>query len=384
VAELALSTILLVGAALLIHSLYQLGQQRLGFDPHGLLTFVTPLDRHPLGADRLNFVRSVASRLEQIPGVAAVAATNVLPLAGWNNLPTERAGHPEQSIGGMEIRTVTPNYFDLLDMSLRRGRRFAAADASGAQPVALINETLARTWWPSGGALGDRVLIGTYRGRRFAADAPREIVGVVTDAKDRALTNTPAPTVFVPIEQAAAFDSSITWIVKGETLSGSVASLRTAVADIDPGQRVLRLRTMDDIVSATTATSRFDALLFAILAAVGVALAAVGLYGLLSFVVAGRRQEIGTRVALGAGRAQIFRQFLRQGIALTAIGLAVGLGGSLLMTRWLTGLLYEVKGDDPASLIAVAALFLVIGGVASSLPARRAATGDPVEALRAE
>ncbi|MGH9409361.1 MAG: FtsX-like permease family protein, partial [Vicinamibacterales bacterium] len=388
VAEVALSAILLVGAALLIHSLYQLGQQRLGFDPHGLLTFVTPLDRHPAGADRLNFVRSVASRLQQIPGVAAVAATNVVPLAGWNNMPTERAGHPEQSIGGMEIRAVTANYFDVLGISLHRGRPLTAADASGAQPVALINETLARTWWPGGGALGDRVLIGTYRGRRSASarapDAPREIVGVVTDTKDRALTHTPSPTVFVPIEQGVGFASSITWIVKGETSAGFAASLRAAVADVDPGQRVLQLRTVEDIVSATTATSRFDALLFATLAVVGAALAAVGLYGLLSFVVTGRRQEIGTRVALGAGRGQIFRQFLRQGVALTAIGLAVGLGGSLLMTRWLADLLYQVKGDDLTSFVVVAALFLVVGGVASSLPAWRAAMQDPMEALRSE
>ena len=388
VAEVALSTILFVGAALLVHSLYQLGQQRLGFDPRGLLTFVTPLDRHPANADRMTFVRSVATRLERIPGVAAVAATNVVPLAGWHNVPTQRAGHPEQSIGGMEIRAVTPNYFEILGISLHGGRPLTATDSSGGQPVALINETLVRTWWPGGGALGDRVLIGTFRGRHFSGartpDAPREIVGVVTDTKDRALTHMPAPTVFVPIEQGVGFASSITWIVKGETSDGFAVRVRAAVADVDPAQRVLQLRTMDDLVRATTATSRFDALLFVTLALAGTALAAVGLYGLLSFIVTGRRQEIGTRVALGAGRGQIFRQFLRQGIALTAMGLAVGLGGSLLMTRWLTRLLYEVKGDDPASLVAVAILFLMIGGVASSLPARRAATGDPVEALRAE
>jgi ABC-type antimicrobial peptide transport system permease subunit len=156
------------------------------------------------------------------------------------------------------------------------------------------------------------------------------------------------------------------------------------VTDLDPAQRVLSVRTLDDIVSATTATSRFDALLFAILAAAGIVLSAVGLYGLLSFVVAGRRREIGTRVALGAERRQVFAMFLRQGVALTAIGLALGVGGSLLLTKWLTGLLYEVKGNDPTSFVGVALLFLVIGGAASSLPARRAATVNPADALRAE
>ena len=384
VAEVALSTVLLIGAGLLIHSLYQLWQERLGFDPHGLTTFVTPLDRHPSGPNRDGFIRAVTERLRDIPGVREVAASNVLPLAGWNNVPTERAGHPEQSIGGMEIRVVTPEYFEMLGIALRAGRLFSGADATGTPPVAIVNESLAGRWWPAGGAVGDRVLIGMFRGRRFADDLPREIIGIVADAKDRALTGAPSSTVFVPLRQAATFDSSVTWIVKGERLSGFSANVRTAVADIDPGQRILRLRTMDDIVSATTATPRFDTMLFGVLAFVGFALAALGLYGVLSFAVARRKQEIGTRVALGADRGQVFGMFLREGVTLTAIGLALGLGGSLVLSRWIAALLYDVKSDDLTSFIAVAALFLILGGAASSLPAWRAAMLDPVEALRSE
>ncbi|HEX5474482.1 MAG TPA: ABC transporter permease [Vicinamibacterales bacterium] len=384
VSEVALSTILLIGAGLLIHSLYHLWQERLGFDPHGLTTFVTPLDRHPAGPNRAAFIREVTGRLERIPGVRAVALANVLPLAGWSNVPTERAGHPEQSIGGMEIRVVSPNYFELLGIALRRGRRFGAADASGAPPVAIVNETLAGTWWPSGGAVGDRVLIGMYKGRRFADLAPRDIVGIVADAKDRRLTVGPSPTVFVPLGQSDALDSSLTWILKGERLSRVAANVRAAVGGVDPAQRILQLRTLDDVVSAATATPRFDALLFGVLAAVGIALAAVGLYGVLSFAVARRRQEIGTRVALGADRGQVFRMFLRQGVALTGVGLAVGLGGSLILTRWIAALLYDVQTSDLTSFAAVAALFIVVGGAASSLPARRAARLDPMQALRSE
>ena len=381
VAEVALSTMLLVGAGLLIHSLYQLSLEPLGFNPHGLFTFGTPLDRHPGGFDRVNFIRGVTERIERIPGIEEVGATNVLPLAGWRNMPTERAGHSEQSIGGMEIRAVTPNFFQMLGIPLRRGRRFTAVDTTG---VAMINETLARRWWPGGGAIGDHLIVGLFHGHRFGSDAPREIVGIVADAKDRALTGPPSPTVFVPLEQPVAFGSSVAWIVKSKGAPDLTASIRAAVSDVDSTQRVLPMRTMDDVVSATTATSRFDALLFAILAAAGMILSAVGLYGLLSFVVAGRRHEIGTRVALGADRGQVFVMFLRQGVALTAIGLAVGIGGSLLLTRWLAGLLYEVKGNDPASFLAVSLLFLAIGGVASSLPARRAASVNPADALRAE
>jgi putative ABC transport system permease protein len=384
VAEVALSTVLLIGAGLLIHSLYHLWQERLGFDPHGLITFVTPLDRHPSGPNRDGFIRAVTERVRDIPGVREVAASNRLPLAGWNNLPTERAGHSEQSIGGMEIRVVTPEYFDMLGLALRAGRLFSAADATGTPPVAIVNETLAHRWWPTGDAVGDRVLIGMFKGRRFADDMPREVIGIVADAKDRALTVAPSPTVFVPLRQAATFDVSITWIVKGDGLSGFAANVRTAVAEIDPGQRILRFRTMEDIVSATTATPRFDTMLFGVLAIVGVALAALGLYGVLSFAVARRKQEIGTRVALGADRGQVFGMFLREGVTLTAIGLAVGLGGSLVLSRWIAALLYEVKGDDLTSFMAVAALFLIVGGAASSLPARRAARLDPMDALRSE
>jgi putative ABC transport system permease protein len=382
VAEVALSTMLLVGAGLLIHSLYQLSLQRLGFNPYGVLTFVTPVDRHPSGVDRVNAIRAITQQLERVPGVTEVGAANVLPLAGWRNMPTEHAGHPEQSIGGMEIRAVTPNYFRMLGIPVREGRTFTSSETTG---VAMINETLARRWWPGGGALGDRVIVGHFRARRFGNDAPREVIGIVDDAKDRALTAAPSPTVFVPLEQPIEFGPSVAWMIKGNAPSGQIAGrLRAAVADVNPGQRVLQLRTLDDIVGATTATSRFDAALFGILAAVGIVLAAVGLYGLLSFVVAGRRQEIGTRVALGAERSQVFGMFLRQGVALTAIGLAVGIGGALLLTRWLTGLLYEVRPHDPASFLVVTCLLLVIGGLASSVPARRAATLDPADALRAE
>lgn len=383
VTEVALSTTLLVGAGLLVHSLYKLGQERLGFDPHGLTTFVTPLDGHPAGPDRVSFIATVTERLQALPGVRDVAAANVLPLAAWSNLPTERAAHPEQSIGGMEIRAVTPGYFKMLGIGLVTGRTFTPADVGGSAPVAMINETLARRWWPGETAIGDHVVIGLFRGRRVYNDTPREIVGVVTDAKDRRLTDAPAPTVFAPLEQAVEVDSSVSWMIKADR-SPNLASLRAAVAGVDPDQRVLQVRTMDDIVAATTATSRFDALLFVLLAAVGVVLAAVGLYGVLSFVVARRRQEIGIRVALGAGRGQLFGMFLRQGAVLTAVGLVVGIGGSLLLSRWLSVLLYEVKADDPASFVAVAALFLVIGGAASALPASRAATVDPVKILRAE
>jgi putative ABC transport system permease protein len=174
------------------------------------------------------------------------------------------------------------------------------------------------------------------------------------------------------------------WIVSTEGSTGIAGELRRAVAEIDPSQRVLRLRTMDEIVASTTATPQFDAWLFGMFAGLALALAAIGVYGLLSFSVAQRRQEIGIRMALGASRADVSKLVLRQGIALTIIGLGLGLAGALFLGRWLSSLLYGVRFRDPFSFVAVSLVLLSVGLIASYIPARRAMKVDPMEALRYE
>ncbi len=386
VGEVALSTTLLIAAGLLIQSLYRTQREPLGFTPHGLVTFATPIDRNrlPAASDRVRFARDLRDRLERLPGVLGVAATNVLPLAGRSNLPAQREGHPEQSIGGMEIRLVTPNYFEMLGIPIRRGRAFTLDDVATSPPVAVVNDTVARTWWQGGDAIGDRLIIGLYQGRRLTNDSPREVVGIAGDTKTTTLKDPPRPTVFVPMEQVSMDASSLTWIVKTDGPAGLAADVRAAVAGIDPGQRVLQLRTLDEIVESTTATSRFNASLFAIFASVALVLTVVGLYGVLSFLVAQRRQEIGTRMALGASRENVIGLFLRQGMTLTALGLGLGLMAALVLTRGLSTLLYGVRPDDPASFAGVAILLLAVGLAASYLPARRAAGIDPMAALRSE
>ena len=384
IAEVGLSTMLLVGAGLLVHSLYRLMDQRLGFNPAGLTTFVTPLERYRSGVARSTFIRTVAERLRGMPGVRGVAATDVLPLAGFGNFPTQRAGHPDQSIGAMEIRTVTPDYFQVLGTPLLGGRAFSANDTTSTPTVAIVNQTVEREWWPTGHAVGDQLIIGMFRGRRWGNDSPRQVVGLVADAKDGSLGDDPSPTVFIPMDQPAGDERSITWVVRTDDTSRFVNNLRSIIANVDPGQRILRVRTMDDVVSATTATSRFNASLFLILAGVAMALAVIGLYGVLSFIVAMRRQEVGIRVALGADRAQVFGIFLRQGLALTITGLMAGFGGAFLLARFLSTLLYQVRPADPASFGAVALVFLLVGAAASYLPARRAAGLDPAAVLRSD
>jgi predicted permease len=392
VGEVALSTTLLIAAGLLIQSLYRIHQERLGFTPEGLLTFVTPLqkDQHSDAAALTRFVGEALERLQTIPGVHGVAAANSLPLTGPANIPTQREGHAEQSIGGMEIRVVTPAYFQMMGIPVRRGRIFTANDTGASQPVAVVNEAVARRWWPRGDALGDHVVIGLFRGRTFPQikDFTREVVGVVADMKTYAVTEPARPTVFVPAMQAsdgiAHATSSWSWIVRAPVSSGMTGQLRRAITSIDSRQRVKRFQLMTDIVASTTASSRFDAWLFGAFAAIALALASIGVYGLLSFSVAQRRQEIGTRMALGASRTQVLQLVLKQGFALTIAGLVIGVVGALFVTRWFETLLYGVRPGDPLSFLAVSLLLVVVGLAASYLPARRATNIDPMVALRYE
>lgn len=386
VSEVALSVTLLVSAGLLIQSLYRLHQERLGFTPQGLTTFTTPFaaERRRSAADRWQYENTLLRRFQSLPGVGSVAAINVLPLAGHSNLPAQRDAHPENSVGGMEVRYVTPSYFEVMGIPMRRGRAFLNADSASSPPVILVNETLARQWWPNGDPLGDRVVIGRFQGRDFGTPTPRAVVGVVADTKTEYLKAPPRPTVYVPAAQMGDATGGMTWILRGHFPAGFAAELRRAVDEIDSRQRVGSIRTMDQIVGATTASSRFDAWLFAFLAGLALALTAVGVYGVLSFSVARRASEIGTRMALGATPAAVLVLILKQGLALIAIGLVLGLAAALAVTRSLATLLYGVRSTDPASFIGVSVLLLGVGLLASYIPARRATGVDPMVALRDE
>jgi putative ABC transport system permease protein len=392
VSEVALSVTLLVAAGLLIQSLYRMHQERLGFTPRGLITFRTsiPAEQRRNAAGLWSFESSLLQRLEALPGVQSVAAIDVLPLAGWSNLPTQREGHPAQSIGGMEVRKVTPSYFEAMGIPVRRGRSFTANDTVAQSPVILVNETLARAWWPQGSPLGDHIVIGRFRDRGFPEirDSAREVIGIVADTKTAFLKEPAWPTVYIPAAQLsdglAAGTGSVAWIVRTNLSTGLADALRRTIAEIDPRQRIGSLRSMEEIVGSTTASSRFDAWLFAIFAALALVLTAIGVYGLLSFSVARRTNEIGTRIALGASRADVLKMILRQGVTLIAIGLIVGLAGALALTRLLASLLFGVRPTDPVSFLAVSALLLCVGILASYLPARRATKVDPMAALRYE
>jgi putative ABC transport system permease protein len=385
VAEVALSVTLLVSAALLIQSLYRLYSERLGFTPDGLLTFWTTAPRggYRGAADRQRVESEIAGRLRAVPGIRSVSAINVVPLTGQSNFPVQQDGAPEHSIGGMEVRVVTPEYFDTMGIRVVRGRAFTARDTAAAPAVALVNETVARAWWPQGEPLGGRVLLGALNGRSYVniEQPSREVIGVAADTKTVNLKQRPRPTVYVVSAQAGWHTGGMNWMVRGDL---TAQQAKATIEQVDTRLRIERFRSMDSILARGTADARFDAWLFGSFAALALALTAIGVYGLLAFSVARRTNEIGARMALGATRFQVLRLVLRQGLGLVATGLALGLAGSFALTRSLATLLFGVKPTDPLSFALVAVVLMAVGLLASYIPARRATRVDPVIALRAE
>jgi predicted permease len=389
--QIALSLVLLISAMLLSRSLYRLTHQDLGFNPDSVITFdltaPSSTSNDQAKIDLRSLQQALLDRFRSLPGVQDIAGINVLPLSGQNNYPTQRYGHPEQSIGGMEIRIVTPRYFETMGIALLSGRGFTADDNTGAPPVIAVNETVARRWWPNGNPLGDLVAIGLFQGRPIPAGStpasPRVVVGVVGDTKSVDIKAPPRPTVYIPYSQASSADGP-NWLIRGRLPNMFVEQLRAAAAQVDPRLRVQRLRPVEDVVIATTAVERFNALLFGSFAGTAVLVASIGIFGLLSFSVIQRTREIGTRLALGASRAQILTLILKQELVMLASGLALGVGGALGLTRFLSRLLFGIEANDAVSYGAASLLLLLVGILAGYLPARQAMKVDPITALRSE
>jgi putative ABC transport system permease protein len=310
----------------------------------------------------------------------------MLPFTGPNNYPTQRYGHPDQSIGGMEIRVVTPDYFATMGIPVREGRVFSNADDSGATPVVVLSENVARRWWPNGDPLGDLVVRGLFKGQPVpkgsTPDAPRTVVGIVANTKSVSLTERPRPTIYIPYAQTS--DGISNFVIRGNLPKMFAEQLRTAAAQVDPRLRVQNVRMIDDVMASITGDSRFNAVLFGMFAGTAVLLASIGIFGLLSFSVIQRTREIGTRLALGASRARVLSLVLRHGLVMLAAGLVSGIGAALGLSRFISQLLFGVQANNIPSYFAAGVLLLLIGILASYLPARRAMKIDPMAALRNE
>jgi predicted permease len=396
VAEVALAVVLVVGAALLIRTAVALGRVDPGFDTTHVLTM-----RMTLGEPRFErsesverLVRTGVERVQAIPGVAAVSAACCVPLEGGYGLPFVIAGRPLEDRpfhGGGGWLTVSPGYFDVFRIAVRRGRTFTERDTSQAPPVVVINEALAREFFPKQDAVGQRLIIGRGGMREFETESEREIVGIVGDVRDGALNDDPGPQMYVPQAQvpdaANALNvriSPLAWVVRTQV---PPATLQQPIADAirqATGLPVSDIRAMDQVVSRSTSRQRFNMWLMSVFGSASLLLAAIGVYGLVAYSVQQRTQEFGVRLALGARAEQVKAMVLAQGARLALIGLAAGIAGALGLARVMGSFLFGVRAWDPFVFALAPAVLGLTVLAATWIPARRASSVDPVQALRCE
>ena len=388
--QIAVALTLLVGAALLGRSFVRLTAVPPGFDPSNVLTFSLSLPQEKYDEARATaFYEEVQERIRGVSGVKAVGAALSLPVSeGMKvDVPFAVEGRPPAAPGQEYqafLRPVSPSYLQTLRVPLRAGRLLEAGDRAGSLPVVVVNETLARLYWPGESPVGRRMIFSQDLGDLGRVDeAPRVVVGVVGDVRHNGQASDPVPEIYLPNTQSY-------WRVLNIVVrtSAEPASLTRPILEevwrIDRNLPVAKIRTMDEILAGSVAQPRFYALLLAVFAGFALLLAGVGVYGLMSYSVALQTHEIGIRMALGARREDVLRMVLTRGILLAAAGMAVGIALAFGLGRFLGSLLFGVGATDPMTF---AAVMLVLGGVAllsTYLPARRAVQGDPVAALRQE
>jgi predicted permease len=396
ISEMALALVLLVGAALLIRSFVGLRAVDPGFDPHNVFTFQTSLagGAYSTTASVSNFTTQVVRRVEALPGVEAAASTIVLPVEAGIDLPFTIVGKPPASgeyNGDEQWRSVSPHYFQVFKIPLLRGRGFTETETGGSARVVIINDAMAKKYWPKEDALGQSIVIGKGLGPQFEEPA-REIVGIVGNVRENGLANAGVGVMYVPQSQMTegltALANSViplSWCVRTAT---DPSSLRVAIERelhaVDGQMPISRARNMTEVLAGAVARQNFNMVLLSIFAGVALVLAAIGIYGLMSYSVDQRTQEIGIRMALGADRGRMLRAVLREGMTLAIVGIGLGLLLAYGLTRLLASLLFGVKAGDPFAFAAVAGILGMVALVAVYIPARRATGVDPAFALRYE
>ncbi|MBV9927382.1 MAG: ABC transporter permease [Acidobacteria bacterium] len=386
VAEVAVSLVLLVGAGLLINSFMRLRNVDPGFRTENLLTMgvVLPQQKYPDAARRAAFYTDMIRRVEALPGVRSAAVTNWIPLVSQgDSIGVTIEGQPAPT-GKPHIivtRVVSPHYFDAMGIQLLQGRGFEEGrDRVDSPCVVVVSEAVARKYWPNESPLGKRLAPGTVE---TEADWC-QVVGLVRDVRQFELAAESKPLMYLSYGQAGFF-APRHLVVKTEgdplALAGTV---RKTVWEVDRDQPVSNIRTMEDVLAESIARQRFSTLLLGVFAGVALVLAAVGIYGVMSYSMAQRTREIGIRMALGASKWHVLKLAVGQGLKLVAVGVGLGLAGAFALTRLMSSLLYGVSATDPATLVTISLVLVAVALLASYLPARRAAKVDPLIALRYE
>jgi len=394
VSEVALSLMLLIGAGLMIRSLWMLRSVDPGLDPNKVLTMrvgiPVPSTRFPTPLQQSNFFNDVLQRVRALPGVESAGVIDALPLTGGGSIqPIAIEGRPAQQMADqpeVAVRTVSPGYIRAMHIPLLRGRDFSDADTAGRPEAVVISESMAKRFWPSANALGKHLTL------TFFLDGPREIVGIVGDVKDSGLDVTdPVATLYMPLAQFStpllggwtSFPMSL--VVRTNSNPSSLTSAVTgAVRQVDSELPLLQIRTMQDVMGESLSQQRFNMLLLAIFAGLALLLAAIGIYSVLSYSVKRRVREIGIRMALGAQIRDVLRLIVIEGMRPTLIGVAIGLAGALALGRVLANLIYGVKPTDPITFGAVSVLLASVALFASLIPAYRATKVEPMKTLRDE
>ncbi|HKT69009.1 MAG TPA: ABC transporter permease, partial [Terriglobales bacterium] len=396
VSEVTLALVLVVGAALLIRTFLKLQAVDPGFQTHNVLTMTMSIggERFQKTAGVAQIIRDGTERLDAIPGVESAAASCCLPLEGGFGLPFDIVGRPkgnQPTTGEGGYFPVSWSFFDAFKIPSLRGRSFTRQDDGSAPGVVIINEAMAKKYWPTGDPLQDRLLVGASMGPVFV-ESPRQIVGVVGDVRDQGLDQIPIPTIYIPIAQmpdkVTALNSRIAplwWIVRTRVEPHTVIkAISAALRDASGGLAVAHIRTMDEEVVSNTARQRFNMLLLTIFGSSALLMAAIGIYGLMAYSVQQRTQELGIRMALGAQASDVRNMVVRQGMLLAVIGVVIGIGGALGLSRFLNIFLFGVTAWDPTAFLLTPLLLSGVALLAVWLPARRATRVSPLTALRFE
>lgn len=397
VGEIALSLVLLVGAALMIRTFLALRTVQPGFQTASVLTMSSSLAGQKYetaaGVERLS--TEVTRRLEALPRVQAATYALALPLQLGPDMPFTIAGKPARDGGPFngdeQYRPVGPHYFQTLGIPLRRGRLFNERDSSTGPWALIINQAMAKKYWPNDDPVGATVTIAKGLAPEME-DRPREVVGIVGDVHETGIDQDSPPVLYVPVGQEpngmVALGNRVlpsSWAIRAVGDPAELAhAVRQEVLRVDPDLPVARVMTMDRILAKSIARQNFNMILLGIFAGIALLLAAIGIYGVMSYTVQQRTNELGIRIALGAGTGQLLRLVIGHGLALAAMGVAIGLAVSFGLTRLMSSLLYGVKATDIATFAAVAAVLSAVAALACYIPARRATRVDPIIALRCE